>query len=97
MDRGVPTEKILTAMRESERPVSYLVGTPRGHLSKLEQDFLNRPWESVRSEVEVKLLPKEKEVYVLAKSKGRVSKERSMRQRRLKRLWMHELQKPDTR
>jgi hypothetical protein len=94
MDRGVPTEKILKAMRESEMPVSYLVGTPRGHLSKLEQDFLNRPWESIRSEVEVKLLPKEKEVYVLAKSRGRVSKERSMRQRRLKKLWkrLHELQ-----
>jgi transposase len=94
MDRGVPTEKILKEMRESETPVSYLVGTPRGHLSKLEQDFLNRPWESIRSEVEVKLLPKEKEVYVLAKSRGRVSKERSMRRRRLKKLWkrLHELQ-----
>jgi transposase len=94
MDRGVPTEQILKEMRESETPVSYLVGTPRGHLSKLEQDFLNRPWESIRSEVEVKLLPQEKEVYVLAKSKGRVSKERSMRQRRLKKLWkrLHELQ-----
>jgi transposase len=94
MDRGVPTEKILKEMRESETPVSYLVGTPRGHLSKLEQEFLSRPWESVRSEVEVKLLPREKEVYVLAKSRGRVSKERSMRQRRLKKLWkrLHELQ-----
>ncbi len=93
MDRGVPTEKILQEMRESETPVSYLVGTPRGHLSKLELDFLNRPWESIRSEVEVKLLPKEKEVYVLTKSRGRVSKERSMRQRRLKKLWkrLHEL------
>lgn len=94
MDRGVPTEKILKEMRESETPVSYLVGTPRGHLSKLEQDFLNRPWESIRSEVEVKLLPKENEVYVLAKSRGRVSKERSMRQKRLKKLWkrLRELQ-----
>jgi transposase len=94
MDRGVPTEKILKEMRESKTPVSYLVGTPRGHLSKLEQDFLNRPWKSIRSEVEVKLLPKEKEVYVLAKSRGRVSKERSMRKRRLKKLWkrLHELQ-----
>jgi transposase len=95
MDRGVPTEKILKEMRESETPVSYLVGTPRGHLSKLEQDFLNRPWASIRSEVEVKLLPRENEVYVLTKSRGRVSKERSMRQRRLKKLWkrLHELQR----
>jgi transposase len=94
MDRGVPTEKILKEMRESETPISYLVGTPRGHLSKLEQGFLDQPWKSIRSEVEVKMLPQEKEVYVLAKSKGRVSKERSMWQRRLKKLWkrLHELQ-----
>jgi transposase len=94
MDRGVPTERILKEMRESETPISYLVGTPRGHLSKLEQGFLSQPWKSIRSEVEVKMLPQEKEVYVLAKSKGRVSKERSMRQRRLKKLWkrLHELQ-----
>lgn len=87
MDRGVPTEDILRQMREFETPVSYLVGTPRRHLSKLEQDFLNRPWEAIRSDVEVKLLPKENEVYVLTKSRGRVCKERSIRQRRLKKLW----------
>jgi hypothetical protein len=94
MDRGVPTESILKEMRESETPISYLVGTPRGHLSKLEQEFLSRPWESIRTEVEVKLLPKGKEVYVLAKSVGRVAKERGIRRRRLKKLWkrLQELQ-----
>jgi transposase len=94
MDRGVPTEKILEQMRESETPVSYLVGTPRGHLSKLEQAFLDRPWESVRSEVQVKLLRQAKEIYVLAKSAGRVAKERGIRRRRLKKLWkrLQELQ-----
>jgi transposase len=94
MDRGVPTEKILKEMRESETPVSYLVGTPRGHLSKLEQVFLDRPWKSICSEVQVKLLPQAKEVYVLTKSVGRVAKERGIRRRRLKRLWkrLQELQ-----
>jgi len=37
--------------------------------------------------VEVKLLPQENEVYVLARSRDRIHKERSMRRRQLKRLW----------
>ena len=30
MDRGIPTEETLAQMRQSETPVHYLVGTPRG-------------------------------------------------------------------
>jgi transposase len=43
--------------------------------------------------VEVKLLPQDNEVYVLAQSRDRIHKERSMRRRQLKRLWkrLHEL------
>jgi transposase len=37
--------------------------------------------------VEVKLLPQDNEVYVLAQSRDRIYKERSMRRRQLKRLW----------
>ncbi len=87
MDRGIPTEKILESMRQNKTPVSYLVGTPKGRLSQLEKEFLELPWEKARESVEVKLLSKEDELYVLARSKGRVDKERSMRKRRLKALW----------
>ena len=86
MDRGVPTEKILTEMRQSDPPVYYLVGTPKGRLSKLSQELLTVPWQAVRSGVEVKLLAQEQELYVLAKSVDRVNKERSMRQRQLRAL-----------
>jgi transposase len=86
MDRGVPTEKILTEMRQSNPPVYYLVGTPKGRLSKLSQELLAVPWQAVRSGVEVKLLAREQELYVLAKSIDRVNKERSMRQRQLRAL-----------
>jgi transposase len=86
MDRGVPTEKILTEMRQSDPPVYYLVGTPKGRLGKLEQELLTVPWQAVRSGVEVKLLAQEQELYVLAKSVDRVNKERSMRQRQLRAL-----------
>ncbi len=87
MDRGIPTEETLERMRAAEIPIHYLVGTPKGRLSRLEQAFLELPWEQVRGSVQVKLLEQDGEVYVLAKSAERVSKERAMRRRRLKKLW----------
>jgi len=74
-------------MRQSNPPVHYLVGTPKGRLTKLEKKYLERPWEQVREGVEVKLLEQSEELYVLTRSKHRVNKERSMRRRRLKKLW----------
>ena len=95
MDRGIPTEATLAQMRQSETPVYYLVGTPRGRLSALEKAFLGKPWEKARESVEVKLLAQSDELYILAKSTGRLQKERAMRQRKLKRLWkrLHDLQR----
>ena len=87
MDRGIPTEETLQEMRASEPPVLYLVGTPKGRLSQLEQKLVALPWQKAREAVEVKLLEHEQEIYVLAKSLARVSKERAMRRRQLKRLW----------
>src|SRR5258708_7146316 len=87
MDRGVPTEEVLTEMRTSVPPIYYLVGTPKGRLSKLEADLLERPWQSVRPGVEVKVLPQENELYVFAQSRDRLNKERAMRRRQLKALW----------
>ena len=86
MDRGIPTEEVLEKLRQREVPVRYLVGTPKGRLSKLEKSFLEKPWEKARENVEVKLLEREGEIYILARSAGRVDKERGMRRRRLKRL-----------
>jgi IS4 transposase len=81
-------------MRGSDPAVHYLVGTPKGRLSKLEKSFLAKPWEQVREEVTVKLLVEDGETYFLALSAGRRNKERAMRQRRLRRLCkrLHELQ-----
>ena len=86
MDRGIPTEEVLAEMRQSDPPVYYLVGTPKGRLSKLEQKLLSLCWQAVRPGVEVKLLAQEQELYVLAKSVDRVNKERAMRQRQLRAL-----------
>ena len=83
MDRGIPTEDSLAKMRSVG--ASYLVGTPKGRLTKLEQAFLNRPWAKVRDGVQVKRLATEEDVYVLAQSDARIDKERGMRRKRLRR------------
>src|SRR5260370_3790836 len=87
MDRGIPTEEVLAEMRQAGPPVSYLVGTPKGRLSKLEKALLGLPWQAVRQGVDVKLLRQEQEMYVLAQSHARIHKERAMRRRKLKWLW----------
>jgi transposase len=84
MDRGIPTEEVLGQMRGSTPPVSYLVGTPKGKLTTLEAALLKRDWQQARPSVRVKLLPYDRETYVLAESQDRVKKERSMRRRRLR-------------
>jgi len=59
------------------------MGTPRGRLSQLEQDFLTKPWTDVRDTVQVKLVEQD-ELYVLARSGARRNKEQAMRRQRLK-------------
>ena len=87
MDRGIPSEEVLAEMRASDPPIYYLVGTPKGRLSKLEAELITRPWEQVRPGVEVKLLSHEGELYVQTQSQDRIGKERAMRKRRLRKLW----------
>ena len=84
MDRGIPTEQTLAEMREEG--TLYLVGTPKGRLTKLERKLLGLPWHQVRPQVWVKLLEQDGEFYVFVESADRVAKERAMRRRRLKRL-----------
>ncbi len=72
--------------RASDPPVRYLVGTPKGRLSRLEKPLLAKPW-SRRGPCAVKLLEQDSELYVYAESADRVSKERAMRKRQLKWLW----------
>jgi len=87
MDRGIPTEEVLAQMRAADPPVHYLVGTPKGRLSRLEQALLDQPWHAARPGVQVKLLAQDDELYVFAESRDRIAKERAMRRRQLKWLW----------
>ena len=87
MDRGIPTEEVLAEMRERDPPVSYLVGTPKGRLTRLEKHLIDKPWQEAREGVRVKLLCEDGELYVFAHSDDRVAKERAMRRRQMKWLW----------
>lgn len=87
MDRGVPTEEVLDEMRASDPPVQYVVGTPKGRLTRLERALAEKPWKQARAEVRVKLLAQDQELYVFAESRDRIAKERAMRRRQLKWLW----------
>jgi hypothetical protein len=87
MDRGIPTEEILAELRAADSGVRYLVGTPKGRLTKLEAALAERPWQDVRPQLRVKLLPQDGELYVLAESQARAGKERGMRTRKLKAYW----------
>jgi transposase len=84
MDRGIPTEAHLKQMRE--RGALYLVGTPKGRLTELEQQLAVRSWKQARESVQVKLLPRDGDLYVFVQSEARIDKERAMRRRKLKRL-----------
>jgi len=85
MDRGIPTEETLAEMRAAD--TRYLVGTPKGGLSKFEKRLLEQAWKKARDNVRVKFLEDQGEFYIYVESHDRVAKERSMRRRRLKRLW----------
>ena len=86
MDRGIPAEDILTELRAADSHVRYLVGTPKGRLTRCEAALAERP-QAVHPQLRVKLLPHEGELHVLAESQARAGKERGMRRRRLKAYW----------
>jgi transposase len=93
MDRGIPTEEHLEQMRA--RGALYLVGTPKGRLTRLEQQLSQCPWQQARPEVQVKLLTQPGELYIFIRSAARIDKERAIRRKKLKRLWrrLKELQR----
>src|SRR5260370_9435452 len=55
MDRGIPTEAVLQEMHAAEGQRFYLVGTPKGRVTKYEKQWLDLPWQKLRQSLEVKL------------------------------------------
>jgi transposase len=102
MDRGIPTEEVILEMQQADPQIQYLVGTPKGRLTRLEAELVKLPWQQARPSVRVKLLPQDKELYVLVESQDRLKKERAMRLSKLRGLLkrlkqLQSLKKPLTR
>jgi len=81
VDRGIASEKNISYLKEHQQ--SYLVGTPRSHLTGFEAELCTQDWHKIRDAVEVKTIQRDGETYVLARSKQRRLKERAIRQRQL--------------
>lgn len=87
MDRGMVSEDNLDMLREAK--ANYLVGTPKSLLKHFERDLLEQDWERVEPDVEVKLRAApngENETFVLCRSRGRIEKERAMREKQREKL-----------
>jgi transposase len=81
VDRGLATKKAVQYLRDQKQ--SFLVGTPKGMLEEFEAQWCTADWTLVRPQVQVKVVQKDGEAYVLARSWLRRKKERAMRRRQL--------------
>src|SRR5262249_34539852 len=61
------SDEVLAEILAADPPVHYLVGTPKGRLTRLEKHLIAQPWQQVRPGVQVKLLAQEGELYESAK------------------------------
>ena len=82
MDRGVPSEETLKAMREGG--YRYLVGAPRGHLKILGKKLDEAQWEEVQEGIDVKTAQADGDTFVLTRSNARSLKETSMRVKKIR-------------
>ena len=86
LDRGMVSEDNLRFVRH--RGGSYIVGTPKAMLHRVEQYLTDKGWQEVQAGVQVKLVPgpEGEELFVLARSTDRRQKERAMHQRFIERM-----------
>lgn len=81
-DRGVASEKNLEALRQNGG--SYLVGTPRTLLRKMERALVEGEWKTVREGIEVKIVPSpegKQDTFILCRSTERQQKEAAIHER----------------
>ena len=86
MDRGMVSEENLEYLRDGGR--RYIVGTPKSHLRRFEQELIKSDWRQVREGLEVKLCPSPdgQESFILCRSSARAVKEKQIHQRFEKRI-----------
>ena len=81
VDRGLASAKSVAYLREQKQ--SFLVGTPKSQLEEFEAELCTGDWAVAKEQVQVKLVRRGGEAYVLARSRLRRKKERAMRRRQL--------------
>jgi len=81
-DRGLVSEANLERLRQ--RGGQYVVGTPRHQLEAYEKELLAGSWTQINASVQVQLIAREQETYVLARSVERARKEEAMRGRQVR-------------
>ncbi len=81
MDRGMISKETLKFLGQSDR--RYLLATRRGELNSFSEELRGGGWQGLNDhpDVEVKLLERAGEHYLLARSRPRREKERAMRRR----------------
>jgi transposase len=81
MDRGMISDETLEFLGQPGR--RYLLATRRGELASFSEHLRTGGWQSLQDnpEVEVKLLKRQEEHYLLARSRPRRHKERAIRRR----------------
>lgn len=81
VDRGLATAKSVQYLKDQQQ--SFLVGTPKAMLQAFDAELCTADWELVRPHVQVKVVRRGGQAYVLARSRLRRKKERAMRRRQL--------------
>jgi transposase len=82
MDRGMVSEENVAFLKEGGR--RYILGTPKSHLKKFEQQLLDEDWHVVRDGIEVKLCPSpegDDETFILCRSRERREKDEGILRR----------------
>jgi hypothetical protein len=77
------SEENLALLRR--RGASYLVATPRRMLSSFQKELIKEDWSEVKAhpQIQLKLVERDGELYVLSRSLNRAEKDRAIRMRAL--------------
>jgi transposase len=81
VDRGLASSKSVQYLKDQKQ--SFLVGTPKAMLAEFDQHLCTQDWTVARPQVQVKVVQRDGQTYVLARSRLRRRKERAMRRRQV--------------
>jgi transposase len=82
LDRGMVSEEKIEFLKAGQR--QYIVGTPKSHLKRFDEQLAEQDWHAIRDGLEVKLCPcpdGTTETYILCRSRDRHEKEQAMHAR----------------